>query len=98
MYDRGAPSDLGVAECTLEETFLYSGIFEEVGNPDTHDDLDVAFEARDVQELLGDFCTEGDKGDSSEALMILGETFGGIPFISLPVPNIGIDQLVKANK
>jgi hypothetical protein len=95
-FDRGTPEDAGVAQCDLDPTtgeeldfFIISDGFL---------DLDVAFEASEVQTILGDFCTEGDKGDVSEALVIIGETYGGVPIYSVPADdNTGIDRLVKKN-
>jgi hypothetical protein len=96
--DRGDPtSDLGAAMCTFIE--VEEDIFEEQDylNQDEWLDLDAAFEANEVQDMLGEFCT-GPKGGVSSPLVIIGTTMRGIPFISVPFPNAGVDQLVKANK
>ena len=61
------------------------------------DDIDVAFEASEVQDMLGEFCG-ADKGAVSEALIITGTTFDGTPIYSAPFPNVGTDQLWKVNK
>ncbi|MBT8074679.1 MAG: hypothetical protein HKP21_13355, partial [Xanthomonadales bacterium] len=102
--DRGTPSDAGAAQCALVEDPPLSGILVEMDylNPDTFLDVDVAFEASDVQDMLGDFCS-ADKGFISEPLVITGTTvdgvrMDGVRLFSVPVPNVGIDQLWKANK
>ena len=100
IADRGDPtSDLGAAQCTLLE--VDPGIFEEQDylTIDGFLDLDVAFEAREVQVMLVDFCS-GAKKTASEALIIIGSTIDGtpIPIYSVPIGNTGIDQLWKANK
>lgn len=97
IADRGDPtSDLGAAQCTLLE--VDEGIFEEQDylNPDGFLDLDVAFEASEVQDMLGTFCGSA-RNAISETLVIIGSTLGGAPFISVPIGNTGTDQLVKKN-
>ena len=97
IFDRGAPSDAGVAQCDLDPaTGEELDFFIE---SDGYLDLDVAFEASEVIALLGDFCDDAAKGDVSEALVIIGETYDGVPIYSVPAEdNTGIDRLVKANK
>ncbi|MDH3903922.1 MAG: hypothetical protein OES90_11945, partial [Xanthomonadales bacterium] len=97
--DRGTPSDAGAAQCALVEEPAMSGILVEMDylNPDTYLDVDVAFEADEVQDMLGAFCS-ADKGTISEPLVITGTTMNGVTLFSVPVPNVGIDQLWKANK
>ena len=93
--DRGDPTmDLGAAICTINpDTWV-----EEL-NPDGFLDLDAAFETSQVKAILGDFCVEAAKGDVSEALVIIGETYDGVPIFSAPADdNTGIDRLVKVNK
>ena len=93
FVDRGDPSsDIGAAMCALvdleEQDYL---------NPDGFIDLDVAFEAFEVQDMLGTFCSD-DKGAVSEPLVITGMTLDGTVIMSIPVPNAGVDQLWKVNK
>ena len=98
IADRGDPdSDIGAAQCDFIE--VDEGVFEEQDylNPDGFMDLDVAFEAGEVQDILGEFCG-ADKGTISETLMLTGSTWDGIPIVSVPVGNLGIDQLLKQNK
>jgi len=97
--DRGTPSDAGAAQCGLVEEPPLSGILVEMDylNPDTYLDVDVAFEAHEVRDMLGAFCS-ADKGTISEPLVITGTTMNGVTLFSVPVPNVGIDQLWKANK
>ena len=66
-------------------------------NPDGFLDFDAAFEASEVRDMLGVFCS-GLKNGVSPTLVITGSTFGGIPFSSAPIGSTGIDQLVKKNK
>lgn len=99
VADRGDPTlDLGAAMCAIEE--VEDGIFEEQDytlNQDGFLDLDAAFDAREVQDMLGTFCSD-EKGASSDPLVITGTTMDGVTIFSVPVPNVGTDQLWKANK
>ena len=98
VADRGDPtSDLGAAMCAIIE--VEEGIFEEQDylNQDGFLDLDAAFEASEVQDMLGTFCSDV-KGASSEPLIITGTTLDGTMIFSVPVPNVGTDQLWKVNK
>lgn len=95
--DRGDPtSDLGASQCAPIE--IDPGVFEEQDylNPDGYDDIDAAFEAHEVQDMLGAFCS-GPRNGVSPALVITGSTWSGTPIYSVPLPNAGIDQLVKKN-
>jgi hypothetical protein len=95
---RGDPtSDLGAAQCAMLE--VEEGIIEEQDylNPDGYLDLDAAFETSEVQDMLGTFCSDV-KGATSEPLIITGTTLDGTTIFSVPVPNVGTDQLWKANK
>lgn len=97
--DRGNPeSDLGAAQCAWEDPDG-DGVFEEQDylHPEGFLDMDAAFEASEVQAMLGDFCGD-EKGAVSQALVIKGLIFGDTPFYSDPFPNVGIDQLWKVNK
>jgi hypothetical protein len=93
--DRGDPtSDLGADMCAIDpdtEDELRTL------NPDGFLDIDAAFEASEVQGILGDFCS-GPKEQSSPTLVIIGETLDGTPIFSDPIGDDGIDQLVKKNK
>lgn len=96
--DRGDPnSDLGAAMCYMLD--LGEGVFEEQDYlyPDGLLDLDVAFEAGDVQALLGDFCN-GEKNGVSVPLVLKGSMLEGTTIFSVPIFNLGIDQLLKVNK
>jgi len=96
--DRGDPLlDLGAAMCAIDPDTGEELDWTE--NYDGHPDLDAAFEASEVMAILGDFCDDAAKGDVSEALLIIGETYDGAPFYSVPADdNTGIDRLVKVNK
>jgi hypothetical protein len=98
IADRGDPtSDLGATMCAIIE--VEEGIFEEQDylNQDGFLDLDAAFEASEVQDMLGTFCSDV-KGATSEPLIITGTTLDGTTIFSVPLPNVGTDQLWKANK
>ena len=98
LADRGDPnSDLGAAQCTLIE--VDEDVFEEQDylTQDGFLDLDAAFEASEVQDMLGDFCA-GPKNGVSPNLIIIGQTFEGALIFSVPLPNAGVDQLVKKNQ
>jgi hypothetical protein len=98
IADRGDPTtDLGAAMCAIIE--VEEGIFEEQDylNQDGYLDLDAAFEASEVQDMLGTFCSDV-KGASSEPLVVIGTTLDGTMIFSVPVPNVGTDQLWKVNK
>jgi hypothetical protein len=90
--DRGNPVlDVGAAQCALIE-----GVEQDFRTQDGFLDLDVAFDAREVQALLGDFCTMP-KTSVSPSLFLVGETAAGMPFTSRAVNDVAVDQLWKAN-
>jgi hypothetical protein len=66
-------------------------------NYDGWTDLDVAFEGSDVQDMLEVFCGD-EKGVTSESLIITGQTTDGIPIYSVPLDDVGIDQLLRQNQ
>ena len=93
--DRGDPSsDLGASMCAIDPL---TGLELDYLHPDGFDDMDAAFEASEVQDMLADFCGM-EKNAVSDALIITGSTFGGTLILSAPVNNTGIDQLWKVNK
>ncbi len=95
IADRGDPnSDLGAVMCAVDPS---TGEELDFLNPDGFLDLDAAFEASEVQAMLGLFCDQP-KNTVSEALIIMGSTFDGTPIYSNSFPNAGIDQLVRKKK
>ncbi len=98
--DLGDPAvDLGAAMCAMIDTDG-DGIPDtelDTRTPDGIMDMNVSFEATDVQSLLAGFCGSA-KGTVSAPLIVKGVTFDGIPVFSAPVPDVGIDQLLKVNK
>jgi hypothetical protein len=87
IVDRGSPrTDIGAEKCA-----------KAVLNPDGYDDLEVVFEAREVREILGDFCEMG-KGATSPPLTVIGSTLHDRHYFSWPFPDAGVDQLRKVNK
>ena len=89
--DRGDPTqDIGTDACTSEEG-------ADLANPDGFLDLDVRFEATEVQAMLESFCGMH-KGTVSPPLIVTGSTYDGILIRSVPFPDVGIDQLLKVNK
>jgi hypothetical protein len=99
IADRGRPSDQGAPQCALVDTDGDGVPDTELHtlNPDGWGDLDVGFDAGEVQAMLGEFCG-GPKNGVSATLFIEGETFDGTPIESIPVGNTGTDQLVKKNR
>jgi hypothetical protein len=84
MADRGDPTtDLG-ADC------------EGGGNPDGYMDLDAAFDAREVIELVG--CSTLSKRDVTATLVITGTLQDGTGFISEVRNDVGVDQYLVQNK
>jgi hypothetical protein len=67
-------------------------------HPDDLPDLDVAFEASEVQEMLATGFCDIEKNAVSGALIITGFTLDGTPITSVLLPSTGVDQLVKKNK
>ena len=84
--DKGA--SLGAIIDSVEQDFL---------NADGFLDLDVAFNAQDVADLIG--CDAMARGDVSATLVVLEDDPGdGFLWQSVPVGDPGIDQLVIKNK
>jgi hypothetical protein len=88
MADRGDPTtDIGAEQCAIvdleEQDYL---------NPDGFTDLDVAFDSQEIVELIG--CQELDKNDPSPTLYLTGYLLDGTPIYSLPVNDVGVDQLM----
>jgi len=93
--DRGDPtSDIGASQCAIDPL---TGAQYDYLRPDGFMDMDVAFEASEVQAMLETFCL-ADKGSMSDPLVLVGETWDGIHVYSTALPNIGVDQLWKVNK
>jgi len=98
LADRGDPlSDIGAAMCAVVE--IDDGVFEEQDylTQDGLLDLDAAFDAKEIQDVLGDFCGAG-KDVVSGALVIIGSTEDGADIFSVPVDSLGVDQLLKVNR
>jgi len=92
LADRGNPAtDLGVDMCMVVD-----GVEQDYVLPDGETDLDVAFDAQEVAALIG--CDNLSTGGNSETLILVGETLGGQGVVSVPVGDMGIDQLVKVGK
>ena len=102
ICDRGDPDDTGssegtlIADCFDAETGMpgQDGVADkEGGTPDGFDDIDVRF---DAQTVIGFICTGRSKRDiiPDDGLVIMGELNNGLMFTSLPVPDVGIDQLL----
>ena len=86
-FDRGDPtSDLGTDACA----------FDDVADQDGFDDLDVAFDSKEVVALIE--CGGLANGEASPTLVITGMTFGGLSIFSEPIGDVGIDQLMIKNK
>lgn len=88
--DRGDPTqDLGSMTCAIDHL---TG--EELNglNPDGFEDLDVAFDTRDVAEVIG--CDGLGTDDLSETLVLIGQMIDGTSITSVPAGDVGIDQLL----
>ena len=93
IADRGDPTtDLGAAQCAIIEE-----VEQDYLNTDGFLDLDVTFEAREVQDMLESFCDSA-KNAVSEPLIIIGSTIDGTDIYTVPIPNLGTDQLKKVSK
>lgn len=93
--DRGDPlSDIGAGMCAINPD---TGEEEDFLTQDGLLDMDAAFEATEVQDLLEDFC-DMDRNAVSDALVISGLTYDGLEVFSFPVYSTGVDQLVKKGK
>ena len=90
--DRGDPDeDIGAAMCALVD-----GVQQRYRTQDGLADLDIAFDNREVAELIG--CGDLEKGDGSPTLILTGETTDGDSLGSIPVNDLGIDQLLIQKK
>ena len=79
--------DIGESQCAVID-----GVEQDFLNQDGFDDLDVAFHTQDLVHVIG--CDELNKGDTSPTLVLIGQTKGGTPITSVPVDDVGIDQLL----
>jgi hypothetical protein len=88
VADRGDPTtDIGAAQCTVID-----GVEQDFLNPDGETDLDIAFHTQDVVNLIG--CDTLSKGDASPTLVLIGETNDGSLITSVPIGDVGVDQLL----
>jgi hypothetical protein len=88
VADRGDPTeDIGASQCAVIDD-----VEQDFRTLDGWDDLDVAFHTQDVVSVIG--CGGLSKGDASSTLVLIGETNGGTPIFSVPVDDVGIDQLL----
>lgn len=93
IADRGNPnSDLGASMCTVDPD---TG--EEHLNRDGFPDLDATFEVSEVKAMLAGFCSLY-KTKVSGTFIITGLTLDDTLIRSAPLPNTGVDQLVKKNR
>ena len=65
-------------------------------HPDGFDDLDVSFNSREVATLID--CDGPSRGGTSPTLVLIGLLNDGTPLESVPVDDVGIDQLAIKNK
>lgn len=96
ISDRGNPvEDIGAGMCAVNPD---TGMEENFRTQDGFMDLDVTFEANEVQDtLLVDTCGQP-KGTVSPTLFIVGTTFAGDTIYSLPLDDVAVDQLVKKDR
>jgi hypothetical protein len=79
--DRGSPDEVGAAMCPDEEY------------PDGIDDLELAWEKKDVVAMLFDDCDGFGKGEASPTLIFKAETYDGLGIRSAPLDDPGVDQV-----
>lgn len=89
-FDRGNPDDVGAAECAINEE---TGEEEYFLNPDLIDDLELAWDKKDVVGMLFDDCDGFGKGEASPTLIFKAETYDGLGVTSTPLDDPGIDQV-----
>lgn len=95
VEDRGDPTtDLGASMCAVDEV---TGEELNALNPDGFDDIDIRFVKKDVTEFLLDDCGVLHKGDVSPTLVFKAKTLDGVAISSVPVDDVGIDQLLRQN-
>lgn len=91
LEDRGDPTtDIGTAQCYIDPE---SGDEQRYLNQDGLDDLELAWEKRDVVDALFDGCDAFGKMEASPTLIIKALTNGGVEVISTPVDDPGVDQI-----
>jgi hypothetical protein len=88
--DRGNPGDVGADECAINEL---TGEEEYFLNPDMIDDLELAWEKKDVVGTLFDGCSGFDKGEASPTLVFKALTTDGTEVMSTPIGDPGVDQV-----
>jgi hypothetical protein len=94
VEDRGDPtSDIGAAECAINEE---TGEQERFLTQDGIDDLELAWDKRDVVEILFADCADFNKQEASPTLIFKAKTLGGVPIMSTPFGDVGdpgVDQI-----
>jgi hypothetical protein len=96
VEDRGDPTtDIGAAQCAINPD---TGEEERFLNPDGIDDLELAWEKRDVVDILFDGCDGFGKKEASPTLVLKAQTTGGTAIESTPVGDPGVDQIWRQNK
>lgn len=94
--DRGDPTtDIGTAQCYIDPD---TGEQQRYLNQDGIDDLELAWNKKDVVDVLFDDCDGFGKMEASPTLIIKALTTGGVEVISTPVDDPGVDQIWKQNK
>lgn len=92
IADRGdATTDIGAAACQIID-----GVEQDFLNRDGLDDLEVVFDSQEVTDLVN--CDTLEKKDTSPTLVLIGQLNDGTPLTSVPVDDVGIDQLLVQNK
>ncbi|MEK7995782.1 MAG: hypothetical protein AAB403_18445 [Planctomycetota bacterium] len=88
--DRGNPAtDIGASSCAIVD-----GVEQHYLHPDGFLDLDVAFDSGEVSSLIG--CPLA-KRSASPGLVLVGKLLNGQSIQSVPVNNVGVDQLYIQN-
>jgi hypothetical protein len=90
VEDRGNPDDVGAAECAINDE---TGEQERFLNKDLIMDLELAWNKRDVVDVLFASCRDFGKKEASPTLVFIALTFDGLEVRSTPVDSPGVDQV-----
>lgn len=91
VEDRGDPTtDIGTAQCYIDPS---TGVEQRYLNQDGLEDLELAWDKKEVVDVLFDDCDAFDKKEASPTLIIKALTTGGVDVVSTPVDDPGVDQI-----
>lgn len=91
VEDRGDPTtDIGTAQCYIDPS---TGVEQRYLNQDGLEDLELAWDKKEVVDVLFDDCDAFDKKEASPTLIIKALTTSGVNVVSTPVDDPGVDQI-----